>query len=183
MKDRYKETALAQQRPADIQGEWASLWRVPLPDPADRKVGQDAAVGIWLLHAPKAHPFWDYYAVFLIHLRPIEGFPDAEKVRPDAEYQVTVYSIDPTDSLPDMAAMSRGEAPEKIGMHLLQPSDFTAQFQDVGGDHNAYEIADEMCVNVTEGKLSPDQDYRVLWATMLTQKVMARVGGNKKGVH
>lgn len=177
---KYQNTTLKEQREPDITGEGGSVWRLNLAPPdASQPPETHSTVGLWLLHAPEAHPMWEYYVVVLIHLRDIEGVAPAQRDTPLMEYQITVLTLDPRFALPVMVELEQGGNTARK-MMPLHPADFQAQFQRVGGDHVAYEVADAMCEAVAFGKLSPDRDYRSQWAMRLAAKVMVVTTENKK---
>ena len=170
----YQGTTLYQQREPDQKGSGGGLWRIWMAPPEERDAARwGAVVGLWLMHAPNAHPMWEYYVVLLLHLRPLEGYPTPEKTEDRMQYQITVMTIDPGSALPNMQSLADAQD-SSSGLRALHPADFEAQFPDVNGDHNAYEIVDELCIEVVNGILIPDGTYRTQWATSLSERVIQR---------
>lgn len=105
----------------------------------------------WVVHAPWAHPLWEYYFVSLIHLRSVAGVQDATKYAPDATHEIGVFAVDP-NKIPES-----GETP-----NYLSPPNFIGQFGR-SSDEIAIEYALSCLHEVCDGALSPDTDFRREW--------------------
>jgi len=114
-------------------------------------------LAVALLHCPGAHPFWGWWLMSLIHLRPVEGFPPAH-VSPGATHELLVQVIDPERCPePDPAAGERGYP-------LLTPPDLVHQFA-ASGDEEARALFAWLGEEVAQQRLSPDSDFRAIWRT------------------
>ena len=110
------------------EGVAGKAWEFPL-DP--RTPAHYAAVYGALLYAPAAHPLWAYHLLNVTSLRDIVGVPKAKKHYPEAEYELSVFAINP-DSKHD---------PEKPPYDLLVPYYVCEQFHCVPIDKER-----ELCV-------------------------------------
>lgn len=146
-------------RTPDIVGASGRAWQLPIAPIGQRgRPDADGTVIAWLLHAPAAHILWCYYAVAIIHLRPIPGVP-APIIRGDgATHELMIVSLNPEVPLPDLEAVGRGDD----SFAFLAPPDVVEQFT-VRDDAEAArlgELAIKVCV---DGIASPDQDWRSWW--------------------
>lgn len=165
----YQNTTLESQRAPDLTGPSGSLWRINMVATAARKPNWMATVGIWLLHAPDAHPSWEYYVIMLMHLRAVEGLPPPNKTVPLSEYAVTCVCLDPREPVPNIEELENADGG---GLAVLLSMEFEAQFPAVpGGDAYAYEIIDDMAAAVVAGTLVPDLDYKLQWVQVLGMKL------------
>ena len=74
-------------RPHGYWGERVTL-KPQTPD-------QEATLAGWLIHAPGQSPAWSDYLLMLVHLRDLPGVPPATRKFPEAEYQMTLFALDP----------------------------------------------------------------------------------------
>lgn len=111
-----------------------------------------------LAYCPGYHAFWSWWLVSLCHLRPTEGFPPAHLFVEGATHEIVTQVINPERCpTPDPAAWEQGYP-------VLSPADVVVQFT-AQDDAGALQIFEALCLDVTEGRLSPDSDYRRLWKT------------------
>lgn len=122
---------------------------------------QSASLIGYVLHGPW-HPFWHWWMVSVVHLRPIDG-QAANKRYPEAEYEFMIVSIDP-ETPPDPAETF----PQDV--KYLTPIDVVEQFDGVSDD-DARGICTAAVRAITQGGASPDQDYRSWWADAIRHTV------------
>lgn len=156
-------------RDPDINGARWRAWRVPVqPQNPD----ETASLACWLLHCPGAHPFWSYWTVSLIHLRPIEGGSrPAVKSYPHAEFELMVITIDPNHQ-PD--------PDDSRSLHYLRPVDVSEQFHGIT-DAQAVELTKALVEHVCRGMLSPDSDWRARWREHIEATVEHMTTGHPVG--
>jgi hypothetical protein len=163
----YRDTNLAHQRDPNFKGRGGAAWTIHLPPPETRPEIWGAGVGMWVMHVPDAHPSWEWYLVMLIHLRDLKGGRIAVRIHERNCYDVSVVTLHPDRPLPDLAAVERGEEGPHASFLCMEPTDFMAQFGDVGGDARAYDVAESLVKKVVTGDLIPGDDYRMQWAQTL----------------
>lgn len=97
---------------------------------------------------PNDHPFWSHYSVSLVHLRPLEGAPDAKLQFPGATHELVVYALDPSANhdLTSLSAMLRSR---------LEGPNLVEQFVAVS-DEAAMDVLDRFMARVQ----SLDTDFR-----------------------
>lgn len=158
---RGEEGGSNMRRPPDLSGHAGRAWRVPN---RSRTPDHAATLGQWLVQVPGAHPFWEHWAVAVIHLRPLPGAKAAHKRYPQAEYEFVIFAIDPTTAPePD---------PDKAdeGYPFLTPVDVAEQFHGVS-DRDAVRICDAAVRAILSGDVSPDQDFRPMWKALIRDTV------------
>ncbi len=139
----------------DEIGNRGRAWRARLPDPGQRsKTDTDGTVAAWLVHAPAAHPFWSWYLVSVIHLRPIAGVKPAVITKPGATHELMILALNPEHALPPLDLQS--------GVRYLTPIDVVEQFE-AANDAVANQILELSVRAIVTGYLSPDQDWRRDW--------------------
>jgi hypothetical protein len=120
----------------------------------------DSTVALWIVYAPWAHPFWSYYFIGAIHLRPIPKLPPAKINLPGATHEVIVFALSP-DFVPDPVDSKKNRR--------LSPVNFVGQWivpdrpNPVDLDRGAREKIDGVVLEIIRGKLSPDTDFRHQW--------------------
>lgn len=134
-------------RPPDATGPHGSAWRI---NAQPRDTDQTACLAQWLVHVPDAHPFWPYYAVSVVHLRPIPGVREAHLDYPDAEYELMVIACDPTYH-PSIEKADAGE------LHWLTPLNVREQFHGLT-DAQAAQIAEGAAKAIITGLLPAEPD-------------------------
>ncbi len=128
-------------------------------------------VAAWLLHALRAHAFWHWRYMSIVHLRPVKGLPPPRLHFPEATHELQVLSIDPERCpSPDPAIVVVDGAP------YLMPPDI---IQQVGGlnDEQAIRLAKLCAIACTTGDLIPDEDYRPIWKDRILATVEHLVAG------
>ena len=141
-------------RDSDLQGPGGRAWRVTI----EVQEGH-ASLGLWLVNAPGAHPFWSWWAINIVHLRPLEGFPPAKKHYPEAEYEFLIVAINP-EECPEPDVDQQG------GWPTLTPVDVCEQFDGVI-DVEATRICELAAQAIVNGTVSPDQDHRPIWKQLI----------------
>jgi hypothetical protein len=144
-------------RSPDHQGVGGRAWKLT---PSPKNVDQTATLGWWLLNVPGAHPFWSWWQVMLVHLRDIPGqSKPAFKRYPNAEYEFFVVAINP-EQCPN-------PEPDSDEYPFLTPFDVVEQFDVKGSDRDAQCIVEAAVRMIVAGQISPDQDYRSAWHTLI----------------
>lgn len=144
--------------------QWRA-WAVPIK--ADE--AGHATVGQWLVEAPGAHPFWWWYCVGVVHLRPVEGMPPPVIRFPGASHEIMFVALNPEKPLPDLDDWK--------GMSPLHPIDLEHQFI-VPDDEAARELG-ELAVRFMLRGNSPDQDFRQYWRDVINNTAEhSRLGGH-----
>lgn len=155
----------------DLVGVSGRAWKVTKPDTL-RSPAQAASLESFLVNVPNAHPFWAFWIVSVIHLRDLPGVPPAKKTYPEATHEFLIVSLNPEKGPPN---------PDDIEtLHPLTPPDVSEQFSGVT-DAQAVAV-NALCVRaIVDGLLSPDSDYRRLWAQVIRNTVEhAATGGHAK---
>jgi hypothetical protein len=148
-------------RPPDVDG-LARAWLLEnKSDVADHQ----GTLAMWLVTAPWAHPFWSWWSVGCLHLRPIAGVKPAYKRYPEAEFEFLILSIDP-----DWTPTDDSETLAKTGLPFLTPPDVIEQFRGVS-DRDAIRITEAAVRAICAGRMSPDQDYRSVWKSLIANTV------------
>ncbi|MEA2497111.1 MAG: hypothetical protein QOJ29_5022 [Thermoleophilaceae bacterium] len=151
--------------PADLRGPFGRAWHSRYEiSPGDPDPSAKATIDMgWLIFCPGAHILWSWWALVVVSVTDIEGFPPAHKQYPQAEYELICGALDPDAELPN--PYSPIEVPKYRFMH---PLDHVLQFHDVpGGDVGARELAMLFASACCKGMLSPDQDFRAAWQESL----------------
>jgi hypothetical protein len=144
-------------------GRAGQAWRVALPDVGQRaKPDFDGSVGLFLVRVPGAHPFWEYWAVSMIHLRPMAGVKPAVITRPGATHEFMILALDPGEPLPSLVADA------SFTPRWLTPVDVIEQFT-ADNDAVAEHVLELTVRALVDGFCSPDQDWRGWWAGAIAQ--------------
>lgn len=155
-------------RAPDESGPFASAWRMEKDAEAQDGV---ASMANWVVNAPSWHPAWAWWTVGLVHLRPVEGAPEAVKHYPEAEFEIIVLSLDP-EVTPNV------DLPIPQGLKYLTPPDLVFQFHGIT-DEQAVEIVEVLVKTAVEKNVPLDSDLRQFWTDSLTQTV----AHYQQGVH
>lgn len=152
------------------------VWRIANDEKTKTEPGHEAGIGTWVVNGP-FHPFWKWWMLGVVHLRPIEGMDEPAKQYPEAEYELLIVSLNPNRGDPDVDAMERGEdwGDESEGK-FLTPPDLVFHFHGVT-DEQARDIGEAAALSIVNGVLSPDSDFRNLWITALRTTVAHFAGG------
>lgn len=128
----------------------------------------DAQIASWIMHVPGSHPFWTWYAMECVTLRPIDGMPPAVLRFPGAAYELLVISLNPEHPAPHPHRLGAEGNP----VHHLMPPDQVLQFPALkGGDDQAREITGLFAKAVVNGVLVPDQDHRERWRQTMAKTI------------
>lgn len=147
-------------RRADQEGAAGRAWMIQPQRPS-----QNASLGTWLVHAPNAHPFWEWWMVAVVHLREGEDLPPPKHIYAGAEYEFTILTVD-DDECPNPDP----ELVEEEGLLFYTPPDVVEQFHGVT-DQEAMSIAGMAVTSIVDGNMSPDPQYRPKWKIMLEETV------------
>lgn len=121
---------------------------------------QRGSVCSWIVDAPWAHPAWSQYLITACHLRDVEGLPRPIKFDDRATHEVIVAALDPRILLTP-------ENSSRVETHLgaVVPLNFVGQWRAKSDEEAAGNI--KGVVNqIVRGNLSPDTDFRQMWAAM-----------------
>lgn len=137
---------------------------------------EDSGIDGWIINGPY-HPFWSWWYVACISLRPVEGAPPTHKQYPEAEYELTFWSLQyPTD----IELLEAGRIDEQKGLGFLHPADVTFQFHGLS-DKQAAQLCEIAVRTIVNGQ-SCDSDYRSWWLNALAQTVAhMRTGAHENG--
>lgn len=121
---------------------------------------EDAAVDVWLVEAPWAHPAWHSYLITLIHLRPIEGTPPPVLLREFVSHEILVLALEPQGDRDRLLV-------EGTGQHcrVLSPQNYAGQFTEIE-DALAQARVRYAVEQICTGNLSPDSDFRAQWVAL-----------------
>lgn len=143
------------------QSAHTKIWNVtekarevsPVAHPAD-----DAALAVWLVHAPWMHLAWSWHYVGLIHLRDLPGQskPPTLKFR-GATHELFVCAVSP-DIKVDPATCA--------GLRFLTPASIVQQFT-AEDDAIALTTVEKLLQLCTCGSLTLDSDGRKAWSRLL----------------
>lgn len=124
-----------------------------------------------LLYAPHAHPMWNWWMLQLIHLRAVPGIEAPTLKFAEATHEIFCIAINPDSNPPD----PRDFLADRLD--LLTPTDIVQQFH-ANSDADAATVFNTLLRDCTIGRLSPDQDYRAAWAS-LVPKVAEKVSSRR----
>lgn len=158
-------------REPDFSGARGRAWRIEIR-PEDRRTRDvDATLAGWHLHCPHAHPLWSWYMITLIHLRDMPGqSKPPTKHYPEAAYEVLVMSLNPEHPLREPGRVQHP-------LYYLSPFDHILQFHGTT-DEQAIRVIELYVRACTTGMLSPDQDYREVWRSLMAQTIEHVVRGH-----
>lgn len=152
-------------RPPDITGDGVEAWEIKLPEV---QTTTSSLLG-FLVRCTWAHPFWDRWVISVQHLREMEGQRPALKQFPEAEYELLIVTLDPEhEADPDH--------PER-GYRFMEPVDLVFQFHGLT-DRDAARLCRLAVETIAAGRMSPDQDFRSAWETLLQGTVECMRNGN-----
>lgn len=136
---------------------------------AKRALADDATVCAYVIEAPWAHPFWHSYYFFCVHLRDLPGQsrPPLRKFA-EATHEVMLYVLNPDK--PRQALVDGREL--HPSQSFLTPVNYVGQFV-AEDDAMAAGVVDRAVIDICNGLLSPDTDFRSQW--------VARFGGHYYG--
>lgn len=157
-------------REPDQQSAYARAWNLDLSKVPDRPE-KAAMISSWLVNMPGAHAFWSYWTISIVSLRDLPGVKPAQRRYPEAEYEFMILAINPeTCPAPD---------PDDIvvnGYPWLTPVDVLEQFHGIS-EMDCRRLAEGAVQAILSGTVSPDQDYRPVWKSLITGTVRHFVEG------
>src|SRR5689334_7548154 len=113
-----------------IDGRAGQAWRIAIDDATRAK--WPATCDSWLLHAPGAHPLWQFYLVGLISLRDVPGLEPAKKRHPSMTHELHVVALDPDHN----QAYDPSDFDTCSSPRWLHPLNLAEQFE-IGSDRDA----------------------------------------------
>lgn len=159
-------------RPPDTRGlsvpAVADVWH----SRESRIDGTVPTIAAYVIRAPRAHPFWDWHVMCVVHLRYHPDFGQANHIAfPGATHEVLVTALDPTHDA--------GIDPDNgTTWKHMQPHDMVHQVI-VNSDAEAARLAELCAKAVADGHLVPDSDHRAFWELMLDNTAEhLRLGGH-----
>jgi hypothetical protein len=157
-------------REPDQQSPYARAWNLDISK-APEGPTKPAAVSSWLVNMPGAHAFWSYWTLSIISLRDLPGVPPAKKKYSEAEYEFMILAIDPErcpNPDPDVIIVK--------GYPWLTPVDVIEQFHGIS-EMDCRRLAEGAVRAILSGQISPDQDYRSAWKSLIAGTVQHFVEG------
>lgn len=151
-------------REPDQKSHLARAWNLDLSKVPEGPA-KEAAVASWLLNVPGAHPFWSYWVMSVISLRDLPGMKPAHKCYPEAEYEFMILAVDPERHPapdPDLILLE--------GFGWLDPIDVMEQFHGISV-MDCRRLAEGSVRAICSGFISPDQDYRPAWKSLIAGTV------------
>lgn len=106
----------------------------------------------WIVHAPSYHVAWHSYLISVVHLRNLPGLPKVVKYDERATHEVGVLAL-----APEQPPLTPG-GPIKY----LTPPNYMEQFLAVDDDAAVAHVL-RAVVDICNGDLSPDTDFRADW--------------------
>ena len=143
---------------AEFSGSGGICWRFADPDgETDDPRIATTILPLYLIYAPAAHPLWAWHLILCVSLADTPGVPPANRRYPEAEYELLVLALDPTEPVPDP---QHWPFPRRV--KALHPPDALVQFHGTGND-GASELVTLAARAVAEGTLVPDSDHAEAW--------------------
>jgi hypothetical protein len=144
-----------------------------------------AAVAVWLIEAPWAHPIWHSYRLTLVHLRSEPGFPEPLIHVPGATHEMVLAALSPDSPREPVVNGVRGATHEMVlatmggiaAHHLLNlpviltPVNFAAQMV-CPGDAEAAGLVAKAVAMICERRLNPDTDFIAQWVALFGDGMM-----------
>lgn len=150
-----------------LTGPGGRAWVITTPKTTP---AHQASIGEYLVNVPGVHPFWSYWWIGAIHLRPIEGTKEPRIDFPGASHEIIFGTLNPSRPLPDI---SGGENK----CYFLTPLDLEYQVI-LANDEQMAELLTMTVTYITRGN-SPDSDYRAVWQNVLAKSAEhIRLGGH-----
>jgi len=151
-------------RVPDLAGEHGCAWMSN--DMAARKyLGMsEASLVCWFIEAAWAHPIWHSYALSLVHLRQLEGFPENLIYLDGATHEMALFALDPkTPREPQVEGRAK--------LAALSPINFAAQFIEIS-DELALDRIKRTIQMILNRELSPDTDFIRSWVRLFGDNMM-----------
>lgn len=161
-------------RPPDLTGPAGTAWKVQVsPNP----MRGTTDVARFVLHLPRVTPFWAWYVITVVHLRPMDGAPPAIVLVEGATHEVLVLAIDPNAGAPgdgwDLDDTTK--APR-----WLSPLECVRQVTGLV-DEGAVELAASLAHAAVDGLYVPDSDRRLPQEAMIDQLAAHLRGEHARG--
>lgn len=148
-------------RPPTLEGH-AKAWKLAsVKNMKNWDPAWEATIARYILQCTWSHPFWSYYFISGVHLRPIPNTPPAKKRFPSATHEIMIYSLDPHVT-PNIDKIETGETFPAI----LTPPDLVHQVAGITDPQFEYMLQD-VVVTIVEGRASPDVDFSSFWQRAL----------------
>jgi hypothetical protein len=135
----------------ELIGDFGQAWQHDMHAIASTFAQRALTVASWIMQVPAAHPHWTYYWIGCVSLRDIADMPPAKVILDGATHEVMLYAVAP-DHPPAI----------DVAPVLMAPANFHGQFI-AGDDAAAAAKVRETIVEVLQGTLSPDTDFRREW--------------------
>lgn len=131
------------------EGRAGKAWRMPL----DMDDKAHSTLKQWAVFCPKAHPFWSWFVVSVVHLRPVPGLPYPKLFDARSQWEIGVLACNlKTEREFDMLR------PET--WKVMLPPNSMMQFHGPLGDEDAMAVVDGLVEAFVRGQVSPDSDAR-----------------------
>jgi hypothetical protein len=146
----------------DRVGPHGRAWRCAHPDDSL----YPAAVETWLLHVPRAHPYWAFWMIGAITLDPERGVDRRALQFAEATYEFLIVAMDPQKPIPQPTRWENAA--------YMDPVDLKYQVElpsGPRGDGAARSIVVLMVRTVIESAMSPDACNRAYWLKSITATV------------
>lgn len=158
-------------RAPDLKSETGKVRAWKIKKPANPKLAaHDGHISSWIVNGP-FHLCWSWWMLGVVHLRPIPHVKQPYKQYPGAEYEFLIMAFNPDRGMPDITAI---EDDKNWGVidepKFLEPADVVIQFDGLD-DERAERLCDLSAWAIAKGLLSPDQDYRERWKTVILETV------------
>jgi hypothetical protein len=155
--------------PPDKEGAFGRAWRCDLDAlHVALKTKPGTTLVSWIVEAPWAHPVWHSYNLYLVHLRPEPGIPDAVCYLPDATHEFMLFALDPT--------IPREQQLRERRAAWLHPGNFGAQLVKTSDEEALAEIEGAVDM-IIAGELNPDTDARYQWRRLFGSAMIRGEGG------
>jgi hypothetical protein len=157
-----------------LEGPYGTGELVPIPDiPSAAET-----VCTWLLTAPYAHPLWSQYALIVVRLRDLPGFPPPARQFDGATHELLVVALNPEHGTMTPAGVGRRWRKGR-SLPYLTPVNVAHQIE--GTDEEAAELAEAAAMGVVHGALTPEtgdapEFIRMAWKASLV-KTLAHARG------
>ena len=157
-------------RNADIDANGIKIWETKweTDDP------QITALSQYLVESKRFHPHWSQWVVTAISLADVPGVPPANKDTPDMTHEILIISVNPDVYLdPDVVPTEQWMmAPVDLVKQVSLPSDDEAKY-----------VLKRIINQIASGRMSPDQDYRNAWKSVIDAIVSTNVYGKNETKH
>lgn len=121
----------------------------------------------WIVQAPRAHPFWNAYAILLVDLSTeVPGKGPPHVYRSDVTHEVIVYALSPDHPLPVLR--EDGDADPKPV--FMTPAEHAYQFT-ADSDEAALERINEVAEGIAAQQIHPDTTFTATWNRLFADGV------------